>query len=537
MPETSPTSQLDTIVARLLNETATAEDISQLEQLLLNNTAAQTRYLQHLDLHAEIAERATPDASRLATQLDKSATPAAQSHFTPRSVLLVSAAAIILMSVGVGIGRTFSGQPGPLETIAEIPETTDDGVAILVHAVDVEWEMDNPPQAGSVISPGTLKMRAGLAELQFYSGARLILEGEVDIDVLSVDCAECRRGRLRAFVPEPARGFSVLTPKFEVVDLGTEFGLQIDSTGQSTVQVFDGEVDVYAADGKRDPEEKRKLFGGNGLEWGSSGEPSAIGTQANDFASFHDVRSQSRTALQRRFRQWRQWNDSLKTDPRIAARYDFQSANATELFDAGPSATHGSIVGCQPAKGRWLGKGALEFSRPADRARVNIPGEFQNLTLTAWVRVDAQPGRRQSLLLTDRHEIGRVHWQIGPEGELRLGTRLPKTATQIASGYASAPVFTPKHIGTWSLVCSVYDATNSQVRHYLDGQQVSQHAIITPQAIQIGPGDIGNWSVPLERRRKPSPVRNFVGRIDELTVWNVALTTSDIANIYSKTHP
>ena len=49
--------------------------------------------------------------------------------------------------------------------------------------------------------------------------------------------------RLTANVTEPAKGFSVLTPRATVVDLGTESGVEVNNDGATDVVVFKGEVD------------------------------------------------------------------------------------------------------------------------------------------------------------------------------------------------------------------------------------------------------------------------------------------------------
>ena len=100
-------------------------------------------------------------------------------------------------------------------------------------------------------------------------------------------------------------------------------------------------------------------------------------------------------------------------DPRIVARYDFDSSdtesNERVLIDASTSAKHGTIVGCEWATGRWPDKRALEFKRPGDRVRIDVPGEFDALTVAAWVRVDALPARHQALVLTHGHQVGHLH--------------------------------------------------------------------------------------------------------------------------------
>ena len=53
----------------------------------------------------------------------------------------------------------------------------------------------------------------------------------------------------------------------------------------------------------------------------------------------------------------------------------------------------GAIVGAKRVAGRWPNKGAIEFKRPGDRVRVDIPGEFESLTFACWVKIDSLDGR------------------------------------------------------------------------------------------------------------------------------------------------
>jgi hypothetical protein len=51
-------------------------------------------------------------------------------------------------------------------------------------------------------------------------------------------------------VPPPAQGFRLLTPNMKLVDLGTEFGVQVDSAAQKAeVHVFEGEVEAHPDSG------------------------------------------------------------------------------------------------------------------------------------------------------------------------------------------------------------------------------------------------------------------------------------------------
>jgi hypothetical protein len=129
------------------------------------------------------------------------------------------------------------------------PKPIGGNVAWLVNAQNCRW-------AGTEARPGrdmragkSLSLERGLAEIEFDQGARVILQGPAGIELLSGSKIRLSHGTLTARVPHRARGFTVLSPGGRVVDLGTEFGLSVDPGGATTVCVFTGEVEAFAAVG------------------------------------------------------------------------------------------------------------------------------------------------------------------------------------------------------------------------------------------------------------------------------------------------
>ena len=552
MDDNQSRSDLDQRLARLVDGDATADDIAALEKILDGNPDAQRRYVHYLDLHQELLARGCDgeiDGSRQEqSSLDSSDTNSSNVSRINVAALFTCAAALLL-AVGLGIGRwtnptrsdgalVRNGQ-NVLDPDLEIEES-DDGVAVLYRAVDVQWLSDDPPHTGGVLSPSELKLSDGLIQLEFYNGVQLLVEGPAELEIRSVASVVCRRGKLRSLVPPNATGFSVLTPKFELVDLGTEFAVDVASDGRSDVHVFDGEVELYLPDGKRKPDHKQVLLGGDAMAWSTEGTKTSREASPEAFTSFESIRVQEQSATEQRFKDWQQWNETLRNDPRVVARYDFQSQGST-LLESSSAKANGTIIGCEWTSGRWPEKRALEFKRPGDRVRVQIPGEYDSLTLSAWVRLDALPPRRQALLLADANEVGRLHWQIGPKGELRISSRIQPQEDQTRSqkirhkGYGSPRLFVPKRVGVWNCVCTTYDRKSQTITQWFNGRQVGTHRLTTDQPIRIGFAEIGNWAI----TDKPGlrAVRNFVGRMDELTIWNTALDEQEIADLYRRSLP
>src|SRR5207249_1491314 len=91
----------------------------------------------------------------------------------------------------------------------------------------------------------------GLAEIRFQCGARVVLQGPADFELLSASSARLKHGKMTARVPGPATGFEVLSPQGQVIDLGTEFGMSVSEDGSTDVYVFEGKVAARPSDGSQ----------------------------------------------------------------------------------------------------------------------------------------------------------------------------------------------------------------------------------------------------------------------------------------------
>ncbi|MDF2378162.1 MAG: FecR domain-containing protein [Verrucomicrobiales bacterium] len=457
----------------------------------------------------------------------------------PLEVGLIGLAASVLLALGLGLGLGVWIFDEPSELFGETStEPVDNSVALLDQALDVEWVGEKPPVTGAPLSPGKLVITKGLLQIEFYSGVRLIVEGPAELELLGSNEAICHRGRLRAHVPEHARGFTIHSPKFQLVDLGTEFGIQVSADGSSEVQVFDGEVELYDPDRTHADGASpiHRLPGGNGLSWSHSGSTTSITPKPDSYTSFDEIQSISDSVDESRFKDWQEWSADLARDPRLIVYYDFEGDDS-RLLDRGPSHHHGTIVGSEWNQGRFPGKRALEFKRTADRVRIDIPGQFEQVTLAIWLRMDALTGRTQALLLSDGFEPKEAHWQVSHRGELAFGVRLPESNSSRQAGYDSPPVLGPQAIGSWTFLCVVYDQQANVVKHFVNGCEVSSETIRVNQKLLFGPAEIGNWAKDQYQAEVPHKVRNFCGRIDELMIWRTALPDSEIRDIYLRTRP
>ena len=104
------------------------------------------------------------------------------------------------------------------------------------------WRGDrlrNPVSRGKAVV-----VEVGIARIRFESGAGVVLEGPAQIKLNSSMNAKLNYGKLAAYVPDEAHGFTIDTPEIQIVDQGTRFGAVVDPLGKAKCMCFEGQVDV-----------------------------------------------------------------------------------------------------------------------------------------------------------------------------------------------------------------------------------------------------------------------------------------------------
>jgi hypothetical protein len=126
-------------------------------------------------------------------------------------------------------------------------------VATLADQINARWaDSDTSMKAGSRLVTGEdpLLLRSGIARLRFDNNAVVTVEGPAEFTIISEDRVRLLYGRLYSTVPQEAIGFSVVTPKAIVIDLGTEFGVQVDFHGTTELHVTKGKTTLVAGQQK-----------------------------------------------------------------------------------------------------------------------------------------------------------------------------------------------------------------------------------------------------------------------------------------------
>lgn len=545
---TFPSREFNDAVAAVCHGSASDEELQGIHELLRGNSDARDEYLLRVEIHSRLAS--DPDVFGITGSCLGSLPPIEAEHPEAPNLLPFPspghgwrrhrnlawiggvAACLVLLAAGwFGLGLRGTHSP-------ERAGATSTAIAMLNRAVDAEWEADGEvPRLGSPLEPGWFRLKSGLAQIVFYSGARLVIEGPAELQLISAKEAICRRGRVTAEVPPQARGFRIATPHTRIHELGTSFGLQVGDLA-TELHVFKGSV--LACSGAGAPEEEFQEGSGVLLQSGSSSR--AIPENLAAFASLFELQSRSLAAETLRFDQWRASSRRMNHDPSLLIHLGFENAAGSEwrLQNTGSGkagVSDATIVGCQWTEGRWPDKPALAFQSVNDRLRVSVPGRFNALTLAAWVRVQGLDRQFNSLFMCDGFEPGGIHWLIRHDGVLSIAVKgFDSTRFQIL---ASPPVMTLDRLGLWIHLAVVLDGDTRRAVHYVNGRPVSESVMEPRPPFRVGNAELGNWNIgrPSDQDADPFLIRNFSGAIDEFCLFDRALSDAEMRELYANGKP
>lgn len=142
-------------------------------------------------------------------------------------------------------GSTNVAKVGP-SPAGDDPQSAAFVARIVKASTDCRWgKLTTPVEFLVRVRAGDqMHIAAGLVELEFYSGARVILHGPAVFTPTGIASGHLESGRLTGQVADG--NFRLMTPAAEVIDLGTSFGVAADAAVGTDVVVFDGRVQVVS---------------------------------------------------------------------------------------------------------------------------------------------------------------------------------------------------------------------------------------------------------------------------------------------------
>ncbi|MDH3582718.1 MAG: LamG domain-containing protein [Phycisphaerae bacterium] len=260
---TSPEDRLIYLALRYFDGDLDDAELAELNHRLREDPEQRQRFVRYCVRSRLIAETFEPE--RQATLRHEDDAPSALTHLqwlgadapaalpgSPRSgwrrvAGRLAAAAVILLAVGVSAALLVQAHRARQQATSVL---AGEAVAVITQVEGAVWQNAayRDLQVGSSLGAGVLGLVAGQVHVQFYCGATVMLEGPVEFQIHSDQRGFLVHGKMAARVPEEAIGFTVGTPGVAVVDLGTEFAVNVSRAGVSEIHVFDGEVEASLLD-------------------------------------------------------------------------------------------------------------------------------------------------------------------------------------------------------------------------------------------------------------------------------------------------
>jgi hypothetical protein len=523
-------SERNKLIDELLDASISEADFLRLEAEMRVNSEARQGYYSRLKLHCALKI----EAQRIGEE-----TISLPISFWKKHTQWMGIAAAIALFVLVGISGWGLGKFGVANQSNDV-EPSAAGYAILADQSEAVWLDDLSLERGDLLPQGSIKLGSGIAQLEFFSGVTAILEGEAEFEIHSPMDMTLLKGKLRALVPVAARGFKVSTATGDVIDLGTEFALDVNSQG-AEMHVLQGEIEWHPID-----HEKLLLKDEESIRWTKAGESSQVSNSSGIFPSIDEFEQGFLDQKRERQQGWNLQSERLADDSRVLAYYSIkENAERSRLLkDEGRLKLDGAIVSARGVADRWgQSNSALNFSPAGSRVRVSIPGEHHSLTFYCWARIDSLDRLYNSLFLTDGHELNEPHWQIKNDGRLFFSVKRREdlNAKKLDDKHIaySPPFWDPSLSGKWFQIATVYDVDSQTTTHYVNGKAISRDQISDEyivDTVRIGAASIGNWNEPT-RQEPHFALRNLNGAIDEFTIFTEALSAPEIADLFNKGKP
>ncbi|MCG8587083.1 MAG: FecR family protein, partial [Pirellulales bacterium] len=297
-------ARLDELICALDLDTITPAEGEELTALLKASSAARLYYMQAVEMSGLLRQKsdAEPIASSATTDESPTQDEPNETLVTPRPrpwfsrntfhtgvvvAAVIFTVALMLLDI-IPAPRFIAGDDDDhMDSVAEPKE-----IATLTNWHRPKWVKEH------AITPGDHRIEvgqriaftSGLVEITYDTGAKVVIEGPAEFVAGAKEKGERRKdkeenippssfilhpsnsgylafGRLAARCETRAsKGFTIATPVGAIEDLGTEFGVSVDSERRVVSEVFSGSVEVSIPQVRGDVL-RRRLAKGARLEW------------------------------------------------------------------------------------------------------------------------------------------------------------------------------------------------------------------------------------------------------------------------------
>ena len=373
---------------------------------------------------------------------------------------------------------------------------------IITASTDAQWE--ELMQVGEELGSAQYRLVKGAAHIEFSNGVGLSLSAPAEFKIKDAFNIVLNEGKVRAHVPTSGYGFRIDTPNIDIRDLGTEFGLSVTQGGETKVNVFNGEIELYTATNAQPIQATE----GYAATWKKGESEIALLSPEAEYPTFRSI------ALQR----WKEYREKQLADPSLLLYLDFK--NGGEIISShvneSLSAETTNVV---KVRGRWEQDSAYvieSLEQKITLPELNLEGDF---SIQAWIYTDVFETSIRVIMNTEEEGLGRLHWQISRDGKVSPGFKVKKDSK-----------IGKLELGTWHQVTLTYDAGSQLMKSYVNGefQGESKRKV---KSLNLTRASVGAW------QNERHTARVIFGKIDEFSVVSRELSKAEIKESYEVGSP
>ncbi len=555
-PESSndlPESKFDLLLQLYLEGHAQAKDIEMLNTYLKNESfikrlvenckqeqlvreiicseAVQEKDLQDWNILQEFAlqEDIAPVIELEKTTQD---TPVAQYHPAklPKSadnrkmsvMSLIATAAIVFLVIYIKIN--------PLEPGIK--------AARLTEAFKTQWagKVQELPQGSSIFENEVLCLNSGIIELQTENDVNIIIEGPSEFQFKNNREINLNYGHLYSKVREKGSGFMVRTADALIVDLGTEFSVKAGKNAGSTeIQMYKGSAAISGNSTYIKPE---IITSGNAISVSSQGELKNIpfskqGVLDRTISAYEKKVSQLNAMVYHTYNEKNSWVNNYIGRLPTPSNFTYSNTLITEPQSGESVIDYTALF--------FYNEPGHSYASCADMP-VFESGSF---TIAIWFKANQKVQANTKQFLASRYDQQtNTGWRIG---------LLDNRPFMRISDYSSGNTFQhwqshPEQIDDqWHSLVMVIDREKNKFSCYLDGKsekwQLADASQLSMQDSEYNRDNINDTisdrvklvnSSPFYLGIRSNMMCQFEGWIYDIAIWDKALPSKDIREIYTK---
>ena len=264
-------NRLKYLISSMLDESINDDESKELDQILQDSPEAREVYRRYIDMHFSMNEIVEDkEAIQFTENLPQpEELPEKYNSMKHRLLFFQILAACLALASAIAFMNTRE-----IIKEVEVVKTVKERVplaSIMNVSEDAKWS-SSVKKVGDNVLDEEIILERGQVTLMYNHGAEVVIEGPAHYSLKSLELAEMKYGQLAAKVPEAAQGFTIESPKTAIVDLGTEFALNVTKEGKSQVYVYEGEVVSSLLGDNGDSLINANLYDQDGIEIDSNAE-------------------------------------------------------------------------------------------------------------------------------------------------------------------------------------------------------------------------------------------------------------------------